>query len=319
MSQRHDTVESATYPHGADLELIPFDPGSARNKGSFELTADLARHDGVLYGGTGAAATVVAMETATQWDAVWVITQFIAPAHVGERISFVVHTLAQGRYVAQLQLTATVDDRVIFCALGATGRARPNGLTGQFDTMPGVTPPEDSRPLSHGLARPGLDDLVHPNMELREAAFEPRRPPGRLALWARLTAGTDLTRAGIAYLADRVPMAITRGAGRMAPGFSLDNCLRFTAIPHTQWVLLDLQGQVASRGYGHGSLTAWSPDGTLVATGNQSATMARMLDAGDGELDGHRRSLTPQSLPAGGERRGALQPGPGARSPRPRR
>jgi acyl-CoA thioesterase len=308
MSQRHDTVESATYPHGADLELIPFDPGSARNKGSFELTADLARHDGVLYGGTGAAATVMAMETATQGGAIWMLTQFIAPAHVGERISWTVHTLARGRYVAQLQVTATVDDRVIFCALGATGRARPNGLTGQFDAMPLVTPPEDSRPLRHGLARPEPDELVHPNLELREAAFEPTRPPGRLALWARLTTGADLTRAGIAYLADRVPMAITRGAGRMAPGFSLDNCLRFAAIPQTQWVLLDLQGQVASHGYGHGSFTAWSPDGTLVATGSQSATMARVLDVGDGtQLPEYRRSVTPRSLSDGARDRGGAR------------
>jgi acyl-CoA thioesterase len=282
VSRLHNAAESATYPHRADVDLIPFDQGPTRNQGSFQLTPGLARHDGVLYGGTGASAAVMAMETATQRDAVWVLTQFVAPARVGERIHWVVHTLAQGRHVAQLQLTATVGDRVIFCALGATGRARPNGLTGQFDTMPAVPPPEASWPLRHGLARPEAKELVHPNLELREAPGEPTRAPGRLALWARLTAGADLTRAGIAYLADRVPMAITRGAGRMAPGFSLDNCLRFAAIPHTQWVLLDLQGQVASHGYGHGSFTAWAPDGTLVATGSQSATMAVMLEAGPG-------------------------------------
>ncbi|HEX9548333.1 MAG TPA: hypothetical protein VF942_13420 [Acidimicrobiales bacterium] len=33
-------------------ELIPFDLRPARNQGSFELTADLARHDGILYYGT---------------------------------------------------------------------------------------------------------------------------------------------------------------------------------------------------------------------------------------------------------------------------
>jgi acyl-CoA thioesterase len=283
MTQPNTITESATYPHGADLDLIGFEQGPSRSQGSFELTADLTRHDGVLYGGTGAAATVMAMEVATKRDAIWVLTQFIAPARAGERICCVVHTLAQGRYVDQLQVTATVDDRTIFCALGATGHARPNGLTGQFDTMPGVTSPEDSPPLRHPLARGGRDELwAHPNMELREAAFETQRPPGRLALWARLKSGSDLTRAGIAYLADRVPMAVTRGAGKMAPGFSLDNCLRFGAISPTKWVLLELYGQMASHGYGHGSLTAWSPDGTLVAIGSQSATMSHVLDAVDG-------------------------------------
>ncbi len=51
-----------TYPHRRDLELIPFDLGPARNRGSFELTTDLARHDGILFGGTGVAASVMAME-----------------------------------------------------------------------------------------------------------------------------------------------------------------------------------------------------------------------------------------------------------------
>jgi acyl-CoA thioesterase len=287
MSQRHPAADSATYPHRADLGLIAFAQGPSRDEGSFELTSDLARHDGVLYGGTGAAATVMAMETATQRDAIWVLTQFVAPAYVGERIDWVVHALAQGRHVAQLQVTATVDDRLIFSALGATGHPRPNGLTGQFDTMPRVSPPEDSPPLRHGPGWPERNDLwVHPNLEFREAAFGSKRPPAHLALWARLKNGADLTRAGIAYLADRVPMAISRGAGRMAPGSSLDNCVRFAEIPRTEWILFELRGQVASDGYGHGSLTAWAPDGTLVAIGSQSATMAHLPSADPAK---HRR------------------------------
>jgi acyl-CoA thioesterase len=279
MSQLQSTEEPHSYPSSADLDLIPFDLGPTRNQGSFELTSDLARHDGTLYGGTGAAAAVMAMETASRQGAIWLVTQFIAPARVGERIRWVVHALAQGRHVAQLQVTATVEDRMIFCALGATGHPRPNGLTGQFDAMPQVTPAEDSPTLRHGLGAPQLPDPeFHPNLELREAAFERIRPQGRLALWARLTSSAELTRASVAYLADRVPMAMTRGVGRLGPGFSLDNCLRFAAIPRTEWVLLELQGQVATGGYGHGSLTAWSPDGALIATGSQSATMTRMLD-----------------------------------------
>lgn len=270
---------SPAYPRSADLDLISVDRGPLPNEGSFELTADLARHDGILYGGTGAAATVMAMEAATQRDAIWALTQFIGPARIGERISLVVHTLAEGKHVAQLQVTATADDRLIFCALGATGHARPNGLTGQFDTMPAVTSPEDSSPLRHGPGWPERDDLwFHPKLEFREATFEIDQPPSRLALWARLKSDCYLTRAAIAYLADRVPMAIARGAGQLAPGVSLDNCLRFAAIPPTRWVLLDLQGQVASSGYGHGSFTVWAPNGTLVASGSQSATMVPAHD-----------------------------------------
>ncbi|HEX9529724.1 MAG TPA: acyl-CoA thioesterase domain-containing protein [Acidimicrobiales bacterium] len=217
---------TATYPHGADLELIPFHQGPDRDECSFLLTDELARHDGLLYGGTAAAATVMAMEAATQRDAIWVLTQFVAQTGVGERITVVVRKLAEGSHVAQLQVTATAGERLIFCALGATGHARPNGLTGQFDTMPTVTPPEASRPVSHG--RPERTQHgANPNLEYREATYEPSLPPGRIPLWARLTAGRDLTRAAIAYLADRVPRAITRGAGRMQP----DAAQLFTAWP----------------------------------------------------------------------------------------
>ncbi|MHB8466436.1 MAG: acyl-CoA thioesterase, partial [Acidimicrobiales bacterium] len=211
-------------------------------------------------------------------------------ATVGDRIRCVVEKLASGRHVTQLRVTATVDDRTVFCALGATGQPRPNGLTGQFDAMPRVTPAEESQPLR----QPGRPELLavaaHANLELREATFQSEVGSGRLALWARLTAGTDLTRAAIAYLADRVPMAITRGAGQMAPGASLDNCVRFAAVTPTEWVLLEIRGHVASGGYGHGSLIAWAPDGTLVATGSQSATMSHLR-----ETHGATRELGEQS------------------------
>jgi len=46
------------YPHAADLALIPLATGSDLGVAHFVLTADLTRHDGALYGGTGAAAAI---------------------------------------------------------------------------------------------------------------------------------------------------------------------------------------------------------------------------------------------------------------------
>src|SRR5690242_5946257 len=96
------------YPHAADLALIPFARGSDRGAAHFVLTPDLTRHDGALYGGTGAAAAVMMMEAATQRDAVWVATQFVAQARIGERIDLVAHTLAAGKRIAQVRIEATV-------------------------------------------------------------------------------------------------------------------------------------------------------------------------------------------------------------------
>ena len=91
----------------------------------------------------------------------------------------------------------------------------------------------------------------------------------------------ELTRAGVAYLADMVPAAVARAAGRLGAGFSLDNTLRFAEIPPADWVLLDLRGELATNGYGHGRFTAWTPGGALVATGSQTASMAYLVDAPD--------------------------------------
>jgi acyl-CoA thioesterase len=130
------------YPHAADLALIPFAMGSDRRAAHFVLTPDLTRHDGALYGGTGAAAAVMLMEATTQRTAIWVSTQFVAQARIGERIDLVAHTLAQGKRIAQVHVVAQVDDRIIFTALGATAHPRPHGLTGQYDDMPRCRDPK---------------------------------------------------------------------------------------------------------------------------------------------------------------------------------
>ncbi|HMJ77923.1 MAG TPA: thioesterase family protein [Iamia sp.] len=271
-----------SHPRPADRLLIPFRTGPTPGSRTFDLTPGLARLDGVLYGGTGAAASVLAMEAATQRDALWVVTQFIAPAQVGEAIDVAVDELALGGRIAQLQVRAHVGDRMVFTALGATAHPRPGGLTGQYLPMPSVSPPDDSGPLPFG-PRSMVDAEVEAGrrLEYRAATFVGEAPPGALALWARLHGIDELTRAGVAYLADMVPPAVARAAGRLGGGFSLDNALRFADLPPADWVLLDLRGELATNGYGHGSLTAWTPDGTLVATGSQTASMVHLFASDD--------------------------------------
>ena len=124
-----------------------------------------------------------------------------------------------------------------------------------------------------------------------------------MALWARLTGpGRALTAAGVAFVADMIPGAIARAAGKLGGGFSLDNALRFAAIAATDWVLLDLRGDVASHGYGHGSFTAWSSEGALLATGSQTASMTHVFDsADDPHMEEWRREIARAA--AGGDTR----------------
>jgi len=274
--------DAPEFPHAADLALIPSELGPEGDRGSFELLPELCRFDGALYGGTGIAVTVMAMEAATQRDAVWVVTQFVASTQAGARIEWETQTLAAGHRVSQLSVVARTGDTTLFCGLGATADPRPDGLDGQFLPMPVVSPPDESPPLLIGPGTPALRDKgFNRNLEYREATPVGKRPEGAVRLWARRTDGSPLTRAGIAYLADMVPMAIARAAGKFGAGFSLDNALRFATVPPEEWVLLDLRGELASFGYGHGSLTAWTTDGTLVATGSQSAMMKAMFDLDD--------------------------------------
>ena len=274
--------EETTYPRAPDLALIPCELGPGRDRGSFELTPELCRFDGALYGGTGVAATVMAMEAATQRDALWVLTQFVASPRAGACIDWEVETLAAGHRVSQLSVRARVDGAVVFCGLGATADPRPDGLEGQYVPAPAVPLPDECPPLLHGPGTPALRDRgFNRNLEYREAEPLGEGAEGSVLLWARRTDGSPLTRAGLAYLADMVPMAVARAAGKLGAGFSLDNALRFADIPRSEWVLLDLRGEVATSGYGHGSFTAWAPDGTLVATGSQSATMKAVFDLDD--------------------------------------
>ena len=66
-----------------DLALIPFEFGPGPGLAHFTLTPGLTRHDGVLYGGTGAAAAVMLMESVTQRDARWVATGHYARVRQG--------------------------------------------------------------------------------------------------------------------------------------------------------------------------------------------------------------------------------------------
>jgi acyl-CoA thioesterase len=243
----------------------------------------------------------MSMEAATQRDAVWVATQFVAQARIGERIDLVAHVLAEGKRIAQVHVVATVDDRIVFTALGATAQPRPHGLTGQYDDMPRVSPPEQSAPLHRG---PALSELAergfNRNLEFREATLDAPQPRA-MALWARLTGpGRAMTAAGVAFVADMVPGAIARAAGKLGGGFSLDNALRFAEIPTTEWVLLHLRGDVASHGYGHGSFTAWSREGALLATGSQTASMAHVFDGEDDpKMAEWRRSIARAAVEGG--------------------
>ena len=252
---------------------------------SFDLTTWLTRFDGKLYGGTGIAATVAAMEAETARDAVWATVQFAASADLGDTVELHVEELARGRNTSQVRITATVGERIVLAAIGSTGVPRTGAIEVQVGEMPDAGVPgsgEEWGPRSAAFLEVAKTSSWLSIADMRQVELA----DGRLATWARLTS-RPMTRAAIGFLADMVPASVARAAGQMGGGTSLDNAVRFGPPPDTEWILLEFDPHFATSGYLHGAARVWSPDGTLLAVASQSASA--MIWSGDG-LPGPTRS-----------------------------
>lgn len=238
---------------------------------SFELTAPLTRFDGKLYGGTGIAVTTAVMEAESGRGATYSTVQFAGSADLGDRIDCHVEVLAEGRRTTQLRMTATVDGRIVLAAIGATGEARTEPLEAQFGTMPDVPGPEGAGPWmpERHLELPiTIPDGVTSWFSIADL----RETPGRASMWARMR-DMPQTRATLGFLADMVPSAVVRAAGRTGAGTSLDNAMRFGAVPDTDWILVDFDPYLISGGYTHGAARLWAQEGTLLGVASQTATV----------------------------------------------
>ena len=268
-----------------DAELLGVDEG-ADGSLSFPVVEHLCRTDGRFYGGAALAASIAASEHITGRTALWSTTQLIGTAALGEVISLQTEVLASGRSVDQTTVRGVVGDRIVFNAVGGASTPMETGMSGTGQVMPRVPPPEDcgrwGGPSGEGqrafMAPPAVGHHLvseHRHAELLEP--DPTRP-GHMALWARLAgdrapASTDLTPAVLGFLADMVPIAVSKGCGVAGAGTSLDNSLRLGEPADSEWVLLDLDAHVAVGGYGHGQVHLWSPDGRMLATGTQSCRL----------------------------------------------
>ena len=268
-------------PHPSDVALLGLDVDPDGQTGRFELVRGLVRHDGALYGGTGLAVAVAAMEAATDRDVLWCSTQFVSQPFLGDIVTWEVERLAVGKRAAQLLVRATSKEQTAFVAIGSTGIPVEGGLTGQYVEMPTVQGPEDSSPRLHAMpSTPNADSWTR-LVDMRQAEVLGAGGP-TVAFWARLRDDAPLTPAALAFVADMVPLAVARAAGKMGAGSSLDNSMRFAGgAADTGWALIELQGELANGGFGHGSLRAWTEDGQLVATGSQSASMRYLFDEGE--------------------------------------
>ena len=267
--------------HPADLELLRPELDEDPCSGRFEVRPGLVRHDGALYGGTGLAVAVLAMQAASGRDVLWATTQFVSQPSLGAVVGWRTDVLAQGKRSTQLQVRAAVGEATTFVAVGSAGVLAADGLTGQYRTMPRVAGPEETTKRESLAAIPNPDSYTK-LIELREAdVLEPGPGAPDAAIWVRRRDDAPLTPVGIAFAADFVPLAIARAAGKVGAGSSLDNSLRFRGGEAEGWVLLELHGDLAQGGYGHGTVLVWSGAGELLASGSQTAAMRYVWDEGE--------------------------------------
>src|SRR5688500_1706819 len=200
-------------PHPSDVELFGLEVADDGQSGRFVLDSGLVRHDGALYGGTGLAVSIAAMEAATERDVLWCSTQFVSQPFKGDAVTWEVERLAVGKRAAQLLVRATANGETAFVAIGSTGVAKVDGLTGQYVPMPAVATPDQSPARMRAIPVELGEDSWAKHIEMRDA--ELRAPGPTVALWARRKDGGPVTPAVLAFIADFVPLGVARAARKM--------------------------------------------------------------------------------------------------------
>ncbi|CAN5681646.1 hypothetical protein BH10ACT3_BH10ACT3_15400 [soil metagenome] len=250
------------------LGLVEHEPG----RFTLELTEDLIRLDGQLYGGTGLAAAVGAFSATTGRSPLWTTVQFVGTARLGDTLDIDVEQLAKGRSTTQTRLTAWHDGEVVLAALGSSGELRDDVIEADFGTMPDASDPETAPSWDHMVPI----DLSGKFGPFKTAEFRRASEGTTAMMWLRMH-DMRQTVETIAYLADFVPAGVVRAAGRVGVGISLDNSIRFGPAPDTEWILVDVDPYFARGGFLHGGARIWSQDGVLLAVAAQTSR-ARMFD-----------------------------------------
>jgi len=240
---------------------------------------------GSLFGGVGIAAGLIALEAITRQAPVYMTCQFASTVTPPSVLSFTAEILAKGRTVSQARLTATSDDRTILALLGATGD-RTQDHHGRWRKMPDAAPPEELEPLRRDPETESLHHHVDVRMARGSFGFAPIDTEGRgtssgdesTLFWTRMPA-VPHDSSVLALMADYLPSAVGNALDQQVFCSSLDNTIRFPQPIETdndsQWVLCESHVEFVGAGFASNRGWLWSRDGQLLASANQSVTVAK--------------------------------------------
>ena len=155
-----------------------------------------------------------------------------------------------------------------------------------WQSMPDAPPPEELEPLKRMGETTSLHDHVDIRMARGAFGFAPEDALGRgtpsgdasTLIWLRMPrVGHDS--AAMAILADYLPSAVGNAVGTQVFCSSLDNIVRiagpFEDDPTSEWVLGESHIEFVGDGFASTRGFLWSRDGKLLASANQSVTVAK--------------------------------------------
>jgi acyl-CoA thioesterase len=241
---------------------------------SMEVTPGLITGGGFLFGCSGLAAAISAMEGTSGRPCVWATAQYLEYAREGEVLDVDVTLAIVGHQITQARAVGHVADREILTVNAALG-VRPMDPAGQWERRPLDVPPPDVCPPRP--TRLPVDGTIDERLDVRVAKgrsldeLDGTHSDGRVLAWARIPQLLDdVDATALAVLGDYVPMGVGQALGRRGGGNSLDNTLRVVRLVPTDWVLLDIRVHAVEHGFGHGLVHMFAEDGTLLATASQS-------------------------------------------------
>lgn len=254
--------------------FLGLEPTHNRFRWKLPVTPGISTPGNFMFGGSGLAAAIAALESTSARQCVWATGQYLSYARPGEVLDIDVTIAVEGHQITQARAVCHVADREILTVNAALGD-RPLEASGQWEQMPaGLPRPEDCpvRPSMHEFAGSISSRLEERMVKARPFDRLDGTPgDGQTMLWARIPdVITGIDAPTLAVLGDFVPMGIGQSLGLAAGGNSLDNTLRVVQLVPTEWVLMDIRVHAVSRGFGHGLVHMFAEDGTLLATASQS-------------------------------------------------
>ena len=253
-------------------EFLGLEPGAAGHW-RLPVTAGICGGRDSIFGGCALAAAIEAVEQHSGRPAVWAACQFLRPAHLGRTLDLHVEVGAAGRAVSHARVLASSTDGDAFIALVSVGeRSFPGETT--WSRMPPVPGPEG---LPDRYIRAANRGGIRQRMVERAVTDDPdgvmTSQDGRCRLWITLPGGVPGSAAALALIGDQVSTGTSAAIDKDMQAPSLDNTLRVVRPRACEWVLADVELRASARGFAHGVVNLWSPDGQLLGIASQTGAL----------------------------------------------